>query len=384
MSYFHHHASHRRQHNRITKSKDENSNWITSLAAIGKVATSFFSSLFSSEASQVDYNVLFEGCRFPHLTDQQHNFLASRFTSKEVWEAVNSIHPTKDPRPNGYHARFYQVNWTTIGSSIIDIVLRCLNDGLPFHEINETFITLIPKLKSSESMVDYQPIGLCNVLYKILSKVLVNRIKPILKDLISETHSSFVSQRLITDNIIVASEVFHWLTLSRKICKKDAYALKIDMRKVYDRVEWSYLRWILHMMNFPNSMIGLIMHCVSSVSFRILLNGEPMERFVPSHGLRQGDPLSLYLFILCAEGFSTLINHAVTQGLWSGIQIGKHAPHLSHLFFADDYLLFMQDSDNTLETLLMVIEKYESVSGQKINIHKYEIFFSKHMLHNRK
>lgn len=118
------------------------------------------------------------------------------------------------------------------------MLLRCLNDGLPFTELNEILITLIPKIKYPESMVDFRPISLCNVLYKILSKVLVNHIKPIMKDLIGKTQSTFVSQHLITNNIIVASEVFHWLNLSIQIWKKDAYAY------AYDRVECSYLQWI--------------------------------------------------------------------------------------------------------------------------------------------
>lgn len=117
---------------------------------------------------------------------------------------------------------------------VTNIILNCLNRGEPFHEFNDTFITLIPKVAKVQTMADFSPISLCNVVYKILSKVVVNRIKPVLQGLIGESHSAFVSYCLITDNIIITMEIFHWL--SSKCCSQEdvAYALKIDMSKAYD------------------------------------------------------------------------------------------------------------------------------------------------------
>lgn len=164
----------------------------------------------------MNYNALFEGCQFPVITEHKQHQLGRPFTAQEIWEAVKSMYPKKAPGPDGCHAWFYQANWKMVGLSITTMLLRCLNDDLHFHELNETFITLIPKIKNLVSMVDFRLINLCNVVYKILSKVLVNHIKPILNALIGDTQSAFVSQQLITDNIIVALEVFHWLNLSRQ------------------------------------------------------------------------------------------------------------------------------------------------------------------------
>lgn len=115
--------------------------------------------------------------------------------------------------------------------------LGFLNDAIPFVELNETLITLIPKIKNPEDMVDFRYISLCNLVYKILSKMLVNRIKPVLESVVGDEQSAFISNRLIADNIIIASEVFHWLNSRRRRDCKEAYVVKIDMSKAYDKIE---------------------------------------------------------------------------------------------------------------------------------------------------
>lgn len=123
------------------------------------------------------------------------------------------MHPTKAQSPDRYHAKFYQMHWNTVGHSISNMLLKYLNEGVSIAGLNYTFITLIPKIKKPKSMLEFQPISLCNVIYKILSKVLVNRIKPVLNGVIGEAQSAFVSNCLITNNIIIALKVFHQLNL---------------------------------------------------------------------------------------------------------------------------------------------------------------------------
>lgn len=121
------------------------------------------------------------------------------------------------------------------------MLLDFLNKGHSIHILNNTYITLIPKIKNLESMADFRPINLCNVIYKLLSKALVNRIKPFLEYLIGDAKSSFVSNHLIIDNITIAIEVFHWLTLGNGKKGSYAYAVKIGIRKAYYRLEWPYI-----------------------------------------------------------------------------------------------------------------------------------------------
>ena len=146
------------------------------------------------------------------------------------------MHPTKAPRPDGMPAIFYQKYWDIIGDDVSKTILNILNSNAPMADLNKTNIALIPKIKNPTKMSDFRPISLCNVSYKIISKILANRLKPILSSIISENQSAFVPGRLITDNVLVAFEIMHYLK-KRKGGKDSYMAVKLDMSKAYDRVE---------------------------------------------------------------------------------------------------------------------------------------------------
>ena len=208
-------------------------------------------------------------------------------------------------------------------------------------EINHTNIVLIPKVKNPKKMSDFRPISLCNVIYKIISEVLANRLKQVLPHIISPTQSAFVLGRLITDNVLVAYETLHTMHARQK-GKKGSLALKLDISKAYDRVEWQFLQKIMEKMGFPAVWIERVMSCVTTPTFSILVNGKPYGMVHPSRGIRQGEPLSSYLFLLCAEGFTTLLAKAELEGRIRGVSICKGAPRVTTLMFAYDSLLFCQ------------------------------------------
>ena len=146
---------------------------------------------------------------------------------------------------------------------------------------------------------NYRPISLCNIVYKVLTKIIVARLRPYLGNLISPFQTAFMLGRKGTDNMIIAQEIIH--SLGKKKGIVGYMALKINLAKEYDKIEWSFIKGMLTRVNLPTNLRDIIMSCVSTVSTSILFNGEDLNLIYPSRGIRQGDPFSPYLFILCMD-----------------------------------------------------------------------------------
>ncbi|XP_048596342.1 uncharacterized protein LOC125578099 [Brassica napus] len=239
---------------------------------------------------------------------------------------------------------------------------------------NFTHLCLLPKIDDPIFMSDLRPISLCSFLYKIISKIMVSRLKPLMADIVSPTQSAFVEERLITDNILIAHEVIHALKTNEQM-SSGFMAIKPDMSKAFDRVEWGYLRALLRALGFEENWIEKIMFCVSTVRYATLINEIPYGPILPERGLRQGDPMSPFLFVLCTEGLIHLMHKAVENGSIHGIQFSEEGPMIHHMLFADDCLLICKASSEQANKLIEILQIYESATGQLINVAKSAITF---------
>jgi hypothetical protein len=166
--------------------------------------------------------------------------LSVPFSTEEVQRALFMMHPNKAPGPDGFTTGFFQKHWQLIKGDVTTAVLQFLNGGDMLDMVNNTVLALIPKVKNPQNLMNFRPIALCNVLYKICSKTIANRLRPVMDSVISEEQSTFVSGQLITDNVLIGYESIHYLKWKKG--KIGDCAVKLDMTMAHDRVEWSYLR----------------------------------------------------------------------------------------------------------------------------------------------
>jgi hypothetical protein len=232
--FFHNKASQRSKVNEIKKLKDEDGVWWRGDENVEKVLINYFEELFSS-SNPTNIEATCEVVQ-GKLSEEHKAWCEMDFSREEIKEAIDQMHPLKAPGPDGLPALFYQKYWHIVGVEVQNLALSILNRNGDPRDINKTFLVLIPKGKNPSSPKDFRPISLCNVVMKIVTKTVANRLKVTLPDVIDIEQSAFVQGRLTTDNALIAMECFHWLKKKRK-GKKGIMALKLDMSKAYDRIE---------------------------------------------------------------------------------------------------------------------------------------------------
>eukprot|EP00253_Pinus_taeda_P016597 PITA_16597 len=276
----------------------------------------------------------------------------------------------KAPGPDGFTSIFFHDFWELISIEVWELVEESRSMHWLLPSLNSTFIALVPKGEEANTPDKNRPIALCNVIYKLISKVVPNRLKPLLPLLVLPEQIGYVEGYQIMDGIILSNEVIH----SLKLLKKPGMIIKLDLSKAFDKLSWEYIQHMLLAFGFSTTWTCWIMNLISSPCFSVLLNGSPSQPFHSSRGIRQADSLSPFIFVLMAEGLSRLLHHAITSQTIKGIVLHRLSP-LSHQQFVDDTMLFGHPSFAEAKSFKAMLELFSEASGTSINASKSQLFF---------
>lgn len=362
----------RRRRNKIERLRDDSGIWHYTLPELCGLATRYFQNLFTPATTTSDYS--FRRLHSGLLTHSELHQMQYIPSFQDIYAAVFSIGATKAPGIDGIPAHFYQKFWSIVGQELAETIWDCYRWCWVPAWMNVTIITLIPKQSNIQHLSQMRPISLCTTIYKVLAKLIVMQLKPMLPKIIHPNQTSFVPGRNISDNIIIAQELLHRYQLATG--RTTYFAWKIDLSKAYDRLRWEFIDAVIQDIGTPNNLKNLIMQCITQVRYRIMVNGALSDVVVPTCGIRQGDPLSPYIFVLCMDKLSRLIDDLVARKLWRSPKAARSGPSISHLFFADDLILFAEASINQMLIVKECLDIFCSWSGQKVNFDKSKLYCS--------
>ncbi|KAJ6806039.1 uncharacterized protein M6B38_177220 [Iris pallida] len=219
--------------------------------------------------------------------------------------------------------------------------------------MNHTFLTLVPKKEGATSLVDFRPIACCNFLYKIITHLMCRRMEGIMQGLVSQNQAAFIKGRSIAEHSLLAHEMVREFSKpgGMKAC------VKLDLRKAYDTVNREFLCHLMLAMGFDERWIERVRECICSPTFSVLIQGTPHGYFRSNRGLRQGDPLSPYLFTLVMEYFTCMMDTAVhSKRIVPLFRLVR--PVVSYLIYADDLLVLLQPSMRRMRALSDIMEEF--------------------------
>ncbi|GJW36817.1 RNA-directed DNA polymerase, eukaryota [Tanacetum coccineum] len=281
----------------------------------------------------------------------------------EIRKAVWDCGENKSPGPDGYTFEFFRKFWSLVGPKFCKAIQWFFDHSNFPRGCNSSFVALIPKVPDAKFVSDFRPISLIGSMYKVVAKILANRLSSVISDLVSDVQTAFVSNRQILDGPFIINELLSWC--KRK--KKQAMLFKVDFVKAYDSVRWDFLDDVLRSFGFGSKWRSWISGCFSSAMASVIVNGSPTSEFQVQCGLKQGDPLAPYLFILVMESLHLSFSRVIEAGMFKGLLV-DNSVMISHLFYADDAVFVGELSDSNL--ILQVLQCFYLTSGLKINMQK--------------
>ncbi|GJV62250.1 putative RNA-directed DNA polymerase, eukaryota, reverse transcriptase zinc-binding domain protein [Tanacetum coccineum] len=306
------------------------------------------------------------------LDNSKADFMVRDVTDDEIKNVMFFIGDDRAPGPDGFTPVFFKKAWDVVSGDITCAIRDFFSNGKLLKELNHTIISLIPKVTTPARINDYRHISCCNVLYKCISKIIANRVKEGLGDIVSINQSAFVPGHRISDNILLIQE------LMRNYHRRHGpprCAFKVDIQKAYDTVDWKFLETILVGFGFHPKMVQWIMVCVSGASYSISVNGNVHGWFKGKRGLRQGDPLSPYLFTLVMEILTLLLQRKVRNSDEFQYHHLCEQQRIINLCFADDLFLFARGHPSSVSVIMDALEEFKQVSGLVPSIPKSTAYF---------
>ncbi|XP_061993843.1 uncharacterized protein LOC133711764 [Rosa rugosa] len=326
-AFFHRRASNRRSRNFIKGLNDAQGVWRAEPERIHDLLMEYYNHVFATEGTVSEAVQVIMEATAPKVTDEMNLALLRPYTDEEIKKALFQMHPSKSPGPDGMSPFFFQKYWHIVGMDVCMAIRNFLEKGEAWEESNFTHLCLIPKVPEPTDATHFRPIALCNVIYRICSKVVANRLKVWLPSIISPLQSAYVPGRLISDNSLVANEVAHFMHKLRHQ-EEGFFSLKLDISKAYDRLEWTFLRAMLLKLGFAIEWVEMIMSCVMSVRYAILINGKVSSDIIPTR---------------------------------------------------DDSLFFGSATERECTNVRRILDIYARASGQQINFEKSSVVFSRNV-----
>ncbi|RLN23448.1 hypothetical protein C2845_PM07G29970 [Panicum miliaceum] len=372
--FLHQHANGRRRKNTIVSLELEGVE-IRSQEDLIRHVTDFYKNLFGStpSSSMRLSGSFWQGRHLISAADA--DALTKPFEEAEIKSVVDDMKSNSAPGPNGFGVQFFKSFWPQVKGDLLAMFEDLYNHNLDLKRLNYGVITLVPKVKEANNIEQYRPICLLNVDFKIFTKAMNNRFTPLAREVIGGgggggDQTGFVKGRNILEGVLILHEVVHEL----KTSKKKGLIMKIDFEKAYDKMSWEFLEEVMRGKGLPEKWIRWVMESVQGGRVCVNVNGHRGPFFRTYQGLRQGDPLSPILFNLVADALSALLDKAVAKKHIVGVLDYLIQGGISHIQYADDTVIMIDGSDQSILNLKLILYCFEWLSGLKINFHKSEVF----------
>ncbi|GKV18712.1 hypothetical protein SLEP1_g29053 [Rubroshorea leprosula] len=340
MKFFHRCVKGKRRQNEIVGIQ-VGDKYMEQVNEIKEGVANYFENLFTEERWQ---RLHLDGIEFKKISGGNNSLLLTPFNEEEVKQAMWSCEGSKALGPDGFNFNFIREMWDLIKGDMMGFVHDFHKNGRLVRGANSSFIVLIPKVINPQKIEEFRPISLIEVIYKVIAKLLANRISSVLDSIIEESQMAFIRGRQMVDSIVIANKTIAVAMRN----KKASFVFKLDFEKAYDQVCWEFLDYMMSRMGFDPKWRRWINECLKTAEVSVLLNGNTTRQAKINKGLRQGALLSPYLFLLVVEGLNGIISSAINHGLFEGIDIGNRGMIVSHLQFTNDSILFDKAAEGNI------------------------------------